>query len=180
MHQERLPCRWNGTVQQVTWRHQVLHKQTCAPLYLCTKCRRSCHSLWYRAVVLKAGSLLQHLIPSLALVRTQQLLNCALGFLSWELEELNPEVCTAFCILWCLRFTGDVAFFSPQWSMGLVLGWFFFLPPAAFIQNCALNYYFVSSRWRFFVSTHVSEYLWMDTNFLIFTIVFKHYLQLIP
>uniref|UniRef100_A0A2K5S6D4 Galectin like n=1 Tax=Cebus imitator TaxID=2715852 RepID=A0A2K5S6D4_CEBIM len=35
-------------------------------------------------------------------------------------------------------------------------------------------------RWKFFVSTHVSECLWMDTNFLIFTIVFKHYLQLTP
>uniref|UniRef100_A0A2K6BH14 Galectin like n=1 Tax=Macaca nemestrina TaxID=9545 RepID=A0A2K6BH14_MACNE len=35
-------------------------------------------------------------------------------------------------------------------------------------------------RWKFFVSTHVSECLWMDTNFLIFTIAFKRYLQLTP
>uniref|UniRef100_A0A4X1WAL0 Galectin like n=2 Tax=Sus scrofa TaxID=9823 RepID=A0A4X1WAL0_PIG len=32
-------------------------------------------------------------------------------------------------------------------------------------------------RWKFFVNTHVSECLWMDTNFLIFTTAFKHYLQ---
>uniref|UniRef100_A0A8C6GNG2 Uncharacterized protein n=1 Tax=Mus spicilegus TaxID=10103 RepID=A0A8C6GNG2_MUSSI len=34
-------------------------------------------------------------------------------------------------------------------------------------------------RRRFFASTHSSECLWMDTNFLIFIIVFKH-LQLTP
>lgn len=180
MHQERRPCTWDGTVQRVTWRHQVLHKQICAPLYFFTKCTRRCHSLCYRAVVLRVGSPHQHLIPSLALVR-MQFLNCALDFLNWELEEWNPAVCTAFCILWCLRFTGDVPFFlhNEVWVSCWVF-FFFIPPPAGFIQNCALNYYFVSYRWRFFVSTHVSEYLWTDTNFLIFTIVFKHYLQLIP
>lgn len=63
MHQERLPCRWDGTVQQVTWRHQVLHKQIRAPLYFCTKCRMSCHSLWYRVVVLKVGSCFSNTSP---------------------------------------------------------------------------------------------------------------------
>uniref|UniRef100_A0ABI7YBW3 Uncharacterized protein n=1 Tax=Felis catus TaxID=9685 RepID=A0ABI7YBW3_FELCA len=33
------------------------------------------------------------------------------------------------------------------------------------------------SGWKFFVSTHVSERLWMDTNFFIFTTTFKCYLQ---
>uniref|UniRef100_G1L2L1 Galectin like n=2 Tax=Ursidae TaxID=9632 RepID=G1L2L1_AILME len=35
-------------------------------------------------------------------------------------------------------------------------------------------------RWKFSVSTHVSECLWMDTNFLIFTTAFKRYLQSTP
>uniref|UniRef100_A0A8C6BVJ3 Galectin like n=3 Tax=Cetacea TaxID=9721 RepID=A0A8C6BVJ3_MONMO len=35
-------------------------------------------------------------------------------------------------------------------------------------------------RWKSFVSTHVSECLWMDTNFLIFTTAFKRYLQSTP
>uniref|UniRef100_A0A7N4PSU4 Galectin like n=1 Tax=Sarcophilus harrisii TaxID=9305 RepID=A0A7N4PSU4_SARHA len=33
-------------------------------------------------------------------------------------------------------------------------------------------------RWKFFVNTHDLEYLWMDTNFLIFIIELKHCLQL--
>nr|KAF6308019.1 galectin like [Myotis myotis] len=36
------------------------------------------------------------------------------------------------------------------------------------------------SGWKFSASTHVSECLWMDINFLIFTTEFKRYLQLIP
>lgn len=36
------------------------------------------------------------------------------------------------------------------------------------------------SGWRFFASTHVPGCLWIDTNFLILIIVFKHYLQLTP
>uniref|UniRef100_A0A8C0MMW9 Uncharacterized protein n=1 Tax=Canis lupus familiaris TaxID=9615 RepID=A0A8C0MMW9_CANLF len=35
-------------------------------------------------------------------------------------------------------------------------------------------------RWKFFVNTHVSECLWMGTNFFIFTTAFKHHLQLRP
>lgn len=100
-----------------------------------------------------------------------------------ELRVGGVEPSSLYCFLHLVMFEihWGCAFFSPQWSMGFVLGFlFFFPPPAGFIQNCALNYYFVSYRWRFFVSTHVSEYLWTDTNFLIFTIVFKHYLQLIP
>ncbi|KAF6104010.1 galectin like [Phyllostomus discolor] len=35
-------------------------------------------------------------------------------------------------------------------------------------------------RWKFSVSTHVSECLWMDINFLIFTTALTRYLQLTP
>lgn len=162
MHQERRPCTWDGTVQRVTWRHQVLHKQICAPLYFFTKCTRRCHSLCYRAVVLRVGSPPQHLIPSLALVR-MQFLNCALDFLNWELEEWNPAVCTAFCILWCLRFTGDVPFFlhNEVWVSCWVF--FFFSPSSRIYPKLCIKLLFCflqveilceHPRFRVFVDGH--------------------------
>lgn len=97
---------------------------------------------------------------------------------SWRSGTQQSVLLSASCDVW--DSLGMCLFFSTM-KYGFRVGFsFFFPPPAGFIQNCALNYYFVSYRWRFFVSTHVSEYLWTDTNFLIFTIVFKHYLQLIP
>lgn len=174
MPQERLPCRWDGIVQQGTWGHRFRLSDLC-PFVPVRGAQKGCHSLplktfhWYTAVVLKVDSLLQPLIPSWAPDSWAD---------SWRVWNPAVRTLASFCTLWCLRFPGGVVFLL--YNEVCVCCWGFSLPPAGFIQNCALNCYFVSSRWRFFASTHVSECLWMDTNFLIFTIVFKHYLPLIP